>query len=92
MKTTRMIVIKCIHAVVKYNKRPLFYIRIYLLYYCIIILLLYIATELLNFGTNVSVSGLARNGVYGFWQKGKREKKLTDFVYIYIMYILYIHT
>lgn len=39
---------------------------------------------MLNFGTNVSVSGLARNGVYGFWQKGKRKKKLTDSIYTYI--------
>jgi len=63
------------------------YIRIYIivLYY-----LLYTASEeLLNFGTNVSVSGLARNGVYGFWQKGKRKKKINRFsiVYVYILNI-----
>lgn len=39
----------------------------------------------INFGTNISTSSLAQNGVaYDFWQKGKRkEKKSTYILYIY---------
>lgn len=33
----------------------------------------------INFGTNVSVSSLARNGgVYGFWQKDQREIRIKN--------------
>lgn len=55
-----------------------------------IIVSYYATEELLNFGTNVSVTGLARNGVYGFWQKGKWKKKINEFSILYTVYIIYI--
>jgi len=94
MKTMTMIVIKCIHAIVKYNIRPLFYIRIYIyvLYCCIIIhnIIVIHCNGVIKFWDKCFRFGFGTKRCLWFLAEGQTRKKINGFrIYIYNVYLVY---